>query len=211
MKVKIYVDRREGEELVEELKEYDCDVEEKQLQVADFLVSDRVAIERKTYDDFVQSMIDGRLFAQLVTLKENFDKPILIIEGKYSNHRNIYPQAIRGCLAAIAIDYKIPILWTRNKEDTAGLIFVMAKREQTEKKRGISIRGKRKFRNIKEQQEYIVAGLPNINTALARRLLKHFKTVENIFTETEDVLEEVEGIGKEKARKIRRVLTKEYR
>ncbi len=210
-KITIFVDHREGKELIDELKGYVCVVRERQLPVADFLVSDRVAVERKTYDDFVQSMIDGRLFSQLLTLKEHFDKPVLLIEGQMKRKRNVYPQAIRGCLSAVAIDYSIPILWTKDRKDTAGLIYCMAKREQKKKNRGVAIRNKKKARSLKERQEYLVAGLPNVNTALAKRLLKHFKKVEEIFTETKEGLKEVEGIGEEKARLIRKVLTKKYR
>jgi len=46
--------------------------------------------------------------------------------------------------------------------------------------------------------------------ALAERLLKHFKTVENVFTAKEEELMKVEGVGKERAKKIREVLTAEY-
>ena len=52
-----------------------------QLDVADIVISDEVAIERKEGFDFVSSIVDNRLFDQLQRLKEAYSYPILILEG----------------------------------------------------------------------------------------------------------------------------------
>ncbi|MFW9783926.1 MAG: helicase-related protein, partial [Candidatus Heimdallarchaeota archaeon] len=52
-----------------------------QLKVADYVVSERVGIERKSSQDFNDSLKDGRLFNELFDLKNNFERPILILEG----------------------------------------------------------------------------------------------------------------------------------
>ena len=51
--------------LVEKLRQRGSRVEVKQLDFGDFVVSGDVVIERKTLDDFVKSIYDGRLFSQL--------------------------------------------------------------------------------------------------------------------------------------------------
>jgi len=211
-KIIIYADVREGNtKVVKILKKY-CDLREKQLQVADFLLSKRVAVERKTTSDFLQSIIDKRLFSQLAAMKELFSHPIVIIEGEGDIYklRNIHENAINGALASIVIDYEIPILWTKNQLETAKLLFSIAKREQKELKKNAAIRVMKKKRSINEYQLYLVSGLPGINTTLAKNLLKHFRTPEKVFTASETELQKVEKIGPEKARRIRKILTKEY-
>jgi len=208
----IYADIRESDTKVVSILKKKCDLREKQLHVADFLLSKRVAAERKTVSDFLQSMIDRRLFSQLSAMKETFSHPLLIIEGEEDIYklRNIHENAINGVLASIAIDYGIPILWTKNQLETANILFSIAKREQTELKKNIAIRGMKKKKSINDYQMYLISGLPGINTMLAKNLLKYFGTPENIFTASETELQKVEKIGPEKARRIRKVLTKRY-
>ncbi|MCD6367778.1 MAG: hypothetical protein J7L45_01695 [Candidatus Aenigmarchaeota archaeon] len=212
-KIVIFADNREfSSKVVRELARLDCIVKPKQLEVGDYILSDRVCIERKSSKDFVSSILDQRLFNQLVNLKKNFEKPILIIEGgKLFSERNVHPNAVRGALTSIAIDYSIPILWTENEKDTANMLYWIARREQSDEERSIVIRGEKKPPTLGEQQEFLIAGLPKINTKIAKRLLNHFETPERIFTAKEDDLKKVRGIGDKLAKTIRKILTEKYK
>jgi len=212
-KIVIYADLREPSRVNDILnRKQDCELRQKKLDTADYILSSKVAVERKSTNDFLQSIIDGRIFKQLSEMKENFEKPLLIIEGKEDifSLRKIHPNAINGALASIAIEFGIPILWTKSQLETANLLFAIARREQMQKKVSIGIRGKKRFLSLNQQQEFLIAGLPNVNTTLAKKLLKHFETPEKVFTASESELQKVEKIGKEKARKIRRILTRKY-
>ena len=82
MSVKIIMDNREvNPDVMDKLHELDTEIEKKQLPVGDFILSDRVCVERKTVSDFLQSLIDGRLFEQVKNMIENFEAPIIIVEG----------------------------------------------------------------------------------------------------------------------------------
>ncbi|MEM7819889.1 MAG: ERCC4 domain-containing protein [Candidatus Aenigmatarchaeota archaeon] len=211
-KIIIYADSREIKSRITSILKKRCKIEERRLDVADYLLSECVAAERKTCNDFFQSIIDGRLFRQLNELKNNFEKPIIIIEGDelFNNNRKIHPNAIRGALASIVIDFSIPILCTKNQLETAELLFAIAKREQLQTKRNIILRGKRKFKSMNQMQEFLVSGLPKISETKAKNLLKYFGTPEKIFTADEKELQKVEGIGNGLAKKIREILTKKY-
>ena len=211
-KILIFADHREfASKVVRELALMDCVVQPKQLEVGDFLLSDRVAVERKTTADFVSSVFDQRLFEQLRHLKNSYEKPILIIEGTdIYGERNVHPNSIRGALASIAIDYAIPILWTQDEEETAGILFWMAKREQVDIGRPMAIRSSKRKTPLSEHQEFLVAGLPDVNRVRAVALLDHFKTPEKIFKASEERLQKVEGIGPVLAKRIRDVLASEY-
>jgi Fanconi anemia group M protein len=61
-----------------------------------------------------------------------------------------------------------------------------------------------------ETMEFIVSGIPDVNTKIAERLLEEFETVREVFTATEDELQEVEGIGQKTADKIVDYVTRTY-
>jgi ERCC4-type nuclease len=209
MAVVIFADSLERE-IIDILKEYDCDVVEKRLDVADFIPFEDIGVERKSAEDFVQSIIDGRLFEQIKNMKESFQRPLLLIEGNNFYSRNINPNAIKGALASVALDHAVPIIWTSNKRDTAEFLYVIAKREQLGKKKIFGIRGEKKPLAESDFQEYIVSSLPGIGVMTARELLKQFKSVERVFTADEKKLKKTKGIGKKRARDLRNILSRRY-
>jgi len=206
-KIVIVCDYRE-KEVIGHLKKLGAVVNERGLEVGDFVCSKGVCIERKTHADFIGSIIDGRIFEQAENLRKNFKKPIVIIEG-YSNRR-INENALKAATASLLIDFNVSILTTRNPLDTANTMFWIAKREQFEKKAEIGIKVGKKPKEMRRLQEFIVAGIPGISLVLAKRLLKEFGSVEEVFAAEEDQLEKVKGIGKVLAKKIKKILTISY-
>jgi ERCC4-type nuclease len=209
----IYADHREEPEVLRHLKEFDAEVIVKQLKTADYISSDRVAVERKSVTDFLQSIVDQRLFTQLQDLVEAYEKPILIIEGNPGilfSERDIHPNTIRGVLSSIAVDYRVPILWTLNPRETAAQVYWLAYREQLREKREPAIRANHKSPSVSSQQEYIIAGLPSVNTKLSKRLLEEFGTIRNVFCSSEEDLKNVKGLGKKKSKKIWDLINNEY-
>jgi|TARA_B100001971_G_scaffold116440_1_gene107101 Fanconi anemia group M protein len=212
-KIKIFADYREkGSGTIKELIELEVELKLDALPNADYILSSRVGVEVKTVDDFVQSIIDGRLLQQIKNLRNNFERPLLVIEGIEDIYsvRNVHSNAIRGMLAAISVSYGVPILYTKNFRDTAMLLNIIAKREQEETGKDFSLHPQKKALSIKEQQEYIVSSLPGVGSALAKPLLKYFKSVKNVMTAEQKELEKVEKIGKKKAEKIRDIADREY-
>lgn len=211
-KLKIVADHREiPSGVVDELIKLGVEVEARQLNVGDFILSDRVAVERKSVGDFLQSIVDKRLLSQAKLLHETFERPVLVLEGKglYSR-RAIHPNAIRGSLAALTVDLGIPILPTRNEKETALILAAIARREQVAECREVAVRGEPKGLTLSENQRFVVEGLPGVSAVLAKRLLEHFGTVENVMRASEKELQQVRGIGREKAREIRKILTSIY-
>lgn len=207
----VYADTREGNsKVIRHLNEMELDVQVKTMAVGDYQVSDEVIIERKTAKDFVDSITDKRLFKQANDLREEFKKPIIILEGDnfYSGFLN--PNAIRGSMASIALDFGISLIPTRNAQDTAAMIKRIAIREQKGDKSPISLRTERKPANIWEQQLFIIESLPNIGPVNAKRLLEYFGTVTDIINAPVEELIKVEGIGKKTAKNIRKVIDSKY-
>jgi ERCC4-type nuclease len=213
-KVRIVIDHRESKNHVSlHLRDFDVKLENQQLAVGDYICSDRVCVERKTVSDFLQSVIDQRIFRQASEISGCFERPLMILEGNPDLlflERNVHPNMIRGALASLAVDYKIPIIWTANAKETAFQIYWIAFREQVKEKRSIAIRCPRRSKSIGSQQEFLMAGLPHVNTKLSKNLLRKFKTPKKAFSAKPERLMKVEGIGKEKAKRIWDLLNKEY-
>ena len=207
----VYADSREGNsKVIRHLTEMEIDVKVRSMAVGDYQVSDDVVIERKTAKDFVDSIIDKRLFKQARELSEEFKRPLLILEGDDIYNGMLNPNAVRGTLASIAIDFGISIIPTRNSQDTAAMIKRIAVREQNGEKTHIQIRTDKKPVSLWEQQLFIVESLPNIGPVNAKNLLQHFGSVEKVITASETELQEVEGIGKKTAKNIRKVVESKY-
>ncbi|WP_458404447.1 DEAD/DEAH box helicase [Methanobrevibacter sp.] len=210
-KLVVYADSREGNsKVIRHLSQMEIDVKVHSMAVGDYQVSDEVVIERKTAKDFVDSIIDKRLFKQARELSEEFKRPLLILEGDDVYGGMLHPNAVRGTLAAIAIDFGISIIPTRNSEDTAAMIKRIAMREQSGEKTHIQIRTDKKPVSLWEQQLFIVESLPNIGPVNAKNLLQHFGSVLNVINASESELQEVEGIGEKTAKNIRKVVESEY-
>jgi len=225
-KPKIIVDYREKNSLViSELINLGFEIEFRELKVADYIVKD-VAIERKTISDFVSSMINKRLFNQIQELQQ-YKNRLLIVEGideqeLYSDDESamssnlrenrkkplgcfhgVNGNAIRGFLLSILLKYHIPIIFTKNYEDTAKFISVLSKKKAKE----IALKAKKRILNKKEQLQFIIEGFPGIGPKTAQKLLTKFKTIQNIINASEQELKET--IGK-KAEVIKNLIETKY-
>ena len=213
-KITVFVDHRENNMVPAYMKELGAEVVLKQLMVADFICSDRVAVEKKTCSDFLQSIINQRIFKQMEEISSSFERPLLLLEGNPDMlfvERQIHPNTVRGVISSIAIDYKVPIIWTSNSRETANMVYWIAKREQDDEKRGIQIRAKQRVETLEDQQEFILAGLPSVSNVLSKRLLEHFGSVKKTFNAKQEKLMKVDGIGEEKAKKIWELINARYR
>lgn len=208
---RIYVDPRERG-MAKLLEARGMEVTLRNLEVGDYVVSDRVAIERKTAADFVASIIDPErnLFRQIRDLSRTYDRPVLILEGRDLYTRQVNPSSIRGALAAVAVDYGVPIIPTEDQDETASVIALLATREQKEGHEP-KVHGHKTARTLKEQQEYLISAIPSVGPRVARNLLKHFGSIEKIMTAKQEELQEVEMVGPRIAERIRELVGGEYK
>ncbi len=208
--MKIIADHRE-KYVIKEFARRKIEYESKQLVIADFVIGD-IGIERKTQNDFINSIIDKRLMEQIIVLKENFKIPLLIVEGDENMYeiRNFHPNAIRGMFASIALDYQIPIIHTKNYKDTVAFLEVILNRIKKGQK-PISLLKKRKPLSLKQQQELLIESLPGIGPTLSKSLLKEFGNVKSIINANDEVLESIDKIGPKKSKKIKEILESEYK
>ena len=202
MKIIITIDNREKNSgIADKLASKNVNIIFRQLFVGDYLINDDIVIERKTSEDFVQSIINGRLFSQCAKLRKSGAVPLIIVEGNpFKTRHKIRDEAFKGALLSVSLSWQIPVIRSSGKEDTARLIVMASKQHESPtvfiRRKGI------KPKKAQKQQHYLVEGLPGIGPALAHRLLLHFKTIEQIILADVKSLEKVEGIGKNKAAKL---------
>ena len=210
--VVIYVDYREkNSNMMRELDKIKCEIRVKNMGVGDYQITDDIIIERKTVEDFSKSITDKRLYQQAKELVSNCNHPLMIIEGENIYHTFLHPNAIRGALAAITIDFKIPVIQTQNETDTAFMLKRIALRQQDkDSKKEVSVRTSTKPVMLPEQQLFIVESFPSIGPVNAKNLLRHFKSIKNMINANKKELKEVEGIGEKTAKSIIEISQKEF-
>lgn len=197
--MKAIVDLHEKNSLVAaELIDLGVNVEFQHLKVADYIVGD-VAVERKTIQDFISSMLNKRLLWQLEELKQ-YVKRLLIIEGTeeqelYNDepkgiNGGVNSNAIRGMLLHTILETNCPIIFSKNYKDTARFLFLIAKRIEKGKQE-ISLYAKKKSLNKEEQKQFVLEAFPGIGPATAKKLLEKFKNINSIINASEEELKEI--------------------
>ena len=171
------------------------------LTVCDYVVSDRVGVERKDVGDFLGSIMDGRLFNQAKAMSESYERPIIILEGAISKalkRSAMKPASVYGALASIALDYEISVIPTEDPDSTAVLLQRLAYREQTNDNRVIQLRVVDRSLPLNKQQLFLLSGFPQIGTASAEDLLDSFDTPLRVIEELATAEIKVSASGKTK-------------
>ncbi len=190
-KAKIIADWREKNSLViSELIGMGNAVNFEQLDIADYLVGS-IAVERKTVSDMKASIIDKRIFSQLVNLKQ-YSEHLFILEEGDDLLSSMSDNALRGFLLSIALKFKIPIIYTKNEKETAKYLALLANKKEKDGREN-SIRPNKKPISKSEQMQFILEGFPSIGPVKAKQMIEQFKTLKNIVNASEGDLEKVLG------------------
>jgi len=207
----IIIDDREPDRIKSILYKEGIRIKTMRLTVGDYIIGD-LGIERKSTSDFYRSIIDKRIFDQASRLKEAYPKQAIILEGNLEDllYTSTNPSSILGTLTSLAIDYSIPLIYSRDEEDTARiLIYIWRKHTWKKGKEGLP-RYKPRIMNDKERLEFIVQGLPKIGPKLAKNILTHYRTLRALFTSSLSELKSIEGLGDKRAQEIYRLITLDY-
>ncbi|MDK2990549.1 MAG: hypothetical protein PWR16_2078 [Methanoculleus sp.] len=205
-------DRETSSRVAGRLHELGASITLERLEFGDYAIGDRILVERKTVQDFMNTLVERDLFGQIRAMADAVPRPVLIIEGEDDLYgvRNIHPNAVRGTLAAIAVDMGVALIRTRDADDTAETLYVLAQREGSERGER-KVHPKKSYRSIREEQEYALAAFPNVGLKSARLLLEHFGSLKAIVDAEPEELAAVHGIGEKTARAIWDLARRSYR
>ncbi len=203
--IRIWVDDREarGSEIVGRLAEMkDVSVAMKRLRAGDYLIEGKAVLERKRVPDFLESLFDGRLFAQAKRLADSPLRTFLILEGPASEwaHRQIKRESVQGAMLPLSVVLGSPVLRSQNEEETARLIRYTARQLQAMSTAAPNRPGRRP-KGKRAVQIRVLTSFPRVGMKRAQRLIEHFVTLEHVMAANRAELASVPGIGKQTAQR----------
>ena len=207
--LRIIVDEREKKSGIPKLLDtIGIKTEIKTLMVGDYIVGPETVVERKSIQDLLSSIFDGRLFDQCNRLKEHFQFPILLIEGNVDEIDSITenPLIFYGALSTIAVDFKIPIIPTPSAIHTAKLLVSLCSKKESIK--GPFLKKIKKSNDLHKQQLSVLCSLPGIGEKSAMRILEKFGSPIIALNSTSKELAKIPGLGEIRAKKIKKMLEK---
>ena len=174
----IIMDERERGEIRSVFETIPCQLRIKTLDIADYIISKEIAIERKRGDDLVASICDNRFFSQLEKLKKYYRKPLIILENpkRMFDRKGVYESSIYGAIVYAIYKMKIAIFPTKDAKETAETIWSFAKFVQkSDKFQYIPIEVEQEKISV-DSQLFFLEGLLQVSEKKANILLNHFKT-----------------------------------
>ena len=206
-------DRECKSEVINMLSEIEnVDVSIRRLSVGDYQIGSRVIVERKTIKDFAVSIVDGRLFKQMIRLANPISMGVLILEGTTSDTVDLgmTRASMQGALIMVSLILGIPVLRSKDPSETARLIVYIGRQIDSMARGGVQRHGYRP-KNKRKTQLFILQGLPGVGPERAGRLLDSFGSVEAAISASSSELQSVYGIGKSIADKIKWAVSAEMK
>jgi Fanconi anemia group M protein len=182
-------------------------IEVDRLPTGDYLIDDRILIERKTRSDFIASLVDGRLFPQVARLAHSRYRSLMLIEGPTpANAPGVHRHSVEGALVSIAVMWRLPVLHSTDVDESYRLLRFLAD-QGSQSRRTVLPRYDRKPKRLATRRLFVLQGLPGVGPELARRLLAQLGSVERVMTADAVALGAVRGIGPKKAARIRETIS----
>jgi DNA excision repair protein ERCC-4 len=175
------------------------------LVLGDYLIDDALLVERKTLPDLVASIKDGRLFAQGCRLAGSAFRAALILEGTGKDlvDCGMRREAVQGALIWLTLYLGIPLLRSRDPDETARLMLFAARQGRLLATGAPPPRPGPRPRAKSRIQSRVLQGLPGVGPQRAQRLLERFGSLEAVMHADVQELTSVSGIGQTTAEAIR--------
>lgn len=180
----------------------------RRLKLGDYQVDDTLIVERKTLADFALSVRDGRLFPQVSRLVQHRrERSCLILEGTMTRYPRLsIPRAsFQGALVTVTVVFGLPLLRSRNPEETAQMILYAAGQLQRRRARPLRRYGFKTI-DLRRHQLLLLQAVPEIGGRKAKLLLDAFESPAGIAKASVAELRAVDGIGEVAATMIYRVV-----
>ncbi len=187
--ITIICDTREPKSIMKAMKfiqkqeNLNINIRTEMLEFGDYIISTRMAFERKRGDDLVSSVFDNRFFQQLSKLKNYFQFPIILLENpqKIFSRPTVLEGPIYGALAYATYKMGVSLIPTNTEKETAQLLIDLAREE---KEHGFELDSnfsidQNRIENepiSPEDQIYFLEGLVRTGRKSAKKLLNYFQT-----------------------------------
>ena len=179
------------------------------LDIGDYAVGPNLVVERKTVSDFVQSVIDGRLFRQARRLsRSSSGLRFLVLEGADRDLRKagLSLHAVHGTLITLTLVFGLPVLRTQGPVETAHLLVIAGRQLRRRMTSPLRLHPSVNAPARSAQLRMLLA-IRDIGPLRASALLEHFGSIRSLSAATVDELAAVQGIGLRTARTVHWALT----
>lgn len=207
----VLADSREissGSEVISCLKmTFAVKVEVCSLNGCDYIVSNRMAVERKLQSEFVNCNNRNKLIERIQHLQKLFERICLIVEKdriKPGETSRLFQRTkYYDCILSSLIAAGIRILFSSSQEETAGLLKELALVEQR-KKAGILV--PTEVTALKKDALQFYLSIPNINHVTALNMCHRFGTVKQMTNSSVTDIASCAQVSQQKAEEIYRYI-----
>jgi Fanconi anemia group M protein len=202
----IYVDIHEPKSNITSLKRRKCKVEEKYLEVGDYVIGD-IVIERKEGNDFISSVKDNRLWNQAGNLKQAKFPIICVIENNmwktmYFSRSRYAHKMYFGAIAKLTTKYGIPVITFSDEDDYLRFLERIDKQQSKDKEGVRPAPLMRKATRPSVRLENSLCGAEGVSVKTSQDILKQFGTLKKVANANVEKLQNIEGIGPKTAQNI---------
>ena len=226
VKMKLIIDSRENSELAKLIEQRANKMgivnEKKWLEVGDYVIG-TVCFEAKSAVDFMQSVVNNRIWTQIDNMDKWYHKNFVVIYGSLDDalsnmkyitklNSNVNPQQLKqtyklrfkGAIGRLRLDYDIGVIWRDNVTDVVDEILTIAKMAPIERKMiNPSIPTRTATDDVRVDMLTTIKG---VSETKAKNLLKEHGCIMEIGDSNLKELTIVKGIGNKVADRINNVL-----
>ena len=218
VKIKIYADGRErNSQILKKLSlipDIDLEIVEN-MELADYVLSRKMAGERKTAEDFLNSLVGdekGKVLRQCRDIANEYDVAILFLEctlDELLSIRNIHANSIFGALQSI-MESGCKVRFTGSPDGTVAYLIQKAREEQEGKTTVFSPHGNKTKRNLKEAQEYVASAFDGVGRVTGQKLLTTHGSLIKMFNTSLEDLQSIKGVSRPAMERFYKLLHAEY-
>lgn len=189
------------------LQSQGVEIEWRNLPVGDYATENLgFVVERKAPGDFVQSVIDRRLFTQVKAAADTGTKMVFLIEGDPFKTERMSCEAIAGALSYLPAIEGVPVVMAQTPRDACVLMHTLLRHATEGLGYDVNLQPP-KPKSIPDQKLHILSAFPGIGEGTARALIAHFGSLRAVLGASESELLQVKGVGKTMVGKIQAVLS----
>lgn len=220
--MKLLIDSRENSELtervIEKAQSLNVPFEKQWLEIGDYVFND-VCFEAKSSFDFIQSIVNKRLWNQLDNMDRAYVNNLVIVYGSFEDgfrkhlehiktsmnktaQRVILRKKFFGSMSKIILDTDCSIIWVRDALTAAELIAVVCKMQPHDREVYIPRIVKQKKISTTDLRVDVLSTIKGVSDKKAKLLIKKFGSIMEIGEATPSELSEIDGIGNVLAKRI---------
>jgi len=227
--MKLIIDSRENSELtervIEKAQSLNVPFEKQWLEIGDYVFND-VCFEAKSSFDFIQSIVNKRLWNQLDNMDRAYVNNLVIVYGSFdggfrkhleyiktsmnkSSQRIILRKKFYGAIGKIILDTDCSIIWVKDALTAAEIIAVVCKMQPHDRAVYIPRIVKQKKISTTDLRVDVLSTIKGVSEKKAKLLIDTFGSIMEIGEADLSELSALNGIGNVLASRIIETLNSE--